>query len=272
MVWQSETTQEKLARLRRELAQAQEDLIDAEAALADQMVDIRAFEAEYEARTGYLVTLLAGLEAEVEDYLDRIRQRRNKALFGSEYRPADEQFRRTWQRPSKPAPEPPPPPPGPAAQAQIKKLYRQLARRYHPDLAVDEADRLVRTEKMTAVNDAYAARSLTELVMLAEEMETAAIRPPSARGQTEIDMIKALQDELARCRRRIQEIDLEMRTLHNRPIVELALEAKLARRQGRNLLAEMAADLKRKIARKTAERDMIKAQFDELDRGGEISF
>jgi hypothetical protein len=39
---------------------------------------------------------------------------------------------------------------------------------------------------------------------------------------------------------------------------------KLARRKGRDLMAEMAENLKKKIARKTAERDMIKTQFDSL--------
>ncbi len=267
MTWQSETIHEKLARLRATLAQAQDDLIDAETDLADRMADIRAFEAEFEARAGFMMTQLANLEAEVNDYLDRIKRRRNKQVFGSDYRSADEQFRRTWQQPVDAAPAPPSPPSA-ATKAQIKKLYRQLARRFHPDLAADEADRAYRTEKMTAINDAYAARSLTELLVFAAEMETSPHRA-APRGQSETEMVEALEKEIRRCRRRVQEIDLEVKNLHNRASVELALEAKLARRQGRDLLAEIAADLERKIARKTAERDMIKSQFDGLNRQSE---
>jgi hypothetical protein len=44
----------------------------------------------------------------------------------------------------------------------------------------------------------------------------------------------------------------------------MSLEVKAAGRQGRDRLAELAAELERKIARKTAERDMLKAQFDQL--------
>jgi hypothetical protein len=44
----------------------------------------------------------------------------------------------------------------------------------------------------------------------------------------------------------------------------LSIEVKLARGQGRDLLAEIATDYEQKIARKTAERDMLKAQFDQL--------
>ena len=269
MVWRSETIHEKLSRLRSELTQAQDALIDAETELADRMIDIRAFEAEFDARTGFLMDQLAALETRIDDYLDRIRRRRNESVFGVDYRSADEQYRRTWQRPSQPAAKPPPPP-GPVTQAQIKKLYRQLARRFHPDLAADENDRRYRTEKMSAINDAYAARSLAELMVFAAEMETAVPPPVAVPGQTEADMVKALQDEIGRVRRRLREIDLEMRNLHNRPSVELALEIKLAQRQGRDLMAEIVADLERKIARKTAERDMIRSQFAGLDENKNI--
>ncbi len=269
MSWQ-ETIHEKLARLRTELTRVQDELIDAETELADQMADIRAFETEFEARVGFLMTQLAALEGEVNDYLDRIQQRRNESVFGSQYRSADEQFRRTWQQSTKPAAAPPPPPPSADEKVQLKKLYRQLARRFHPDLAVSEADRLYRTEKMSGINDAYAARSLTELLVFAAEMETTGAEPVEARpGQTEADMVQALEKEIRRCRRRIREIDLEMQNLHNRASVELALERKMVQRNGRDLLAEIAADLERKIARKTVERDMIKSQFNNLNRGTE---
>lgn len=121
---------------------------------------------------------------------------------------------------------------------------------------------------MSGINDAYAARSLTELLVFAAEMETgtAVSQPVHIPGQTESDMVQALEKEIRRCRRRIQEIGLEMRNLHNRASVELALERKMAQRNGRDLLAEIAADLEKKIARKTVERDMIKSQFDDLNR------
>jgi curved DNA-binding protein CbpA len=140
-----------------------------------------------------------------------------------------------------------------ADEAEIKRLYRQLARRFHPDLAVDEADRTHRTEKMAAVNNAYAARSLTELVALAREAKISSQAP----GQTEAQMIQALQAELERCQHRLRQIP-------HRPSVQLSLEVKMARRQGRDLLGQMAKELEHKIARKTVERDLLKAQFAQL--------
>jgi predicted nucleic acid-binding Zn-ribbon protein len=107
-------------------------------------------------------------------------------------------------------------------------------------------------------------------VALAEEMEHDTAERPMKTGQTDADMISALENEIERCKQRMNQIDLELRNLHNRASVELSLEIKLAYRQGRDLLAEMVVELENKIGRKTAERDMIKAQFDSLDRGQQI--
>jgi chromosome segregation ATPase len=259
-----ETTDEKLARLRAALAQAQHDLIEAEAEFADQTADMRRFEAEYDARVGHLVDRLAALEQELADYLSRIRERRNEKTFGHGYRPVEEQYRRTWRVPPEAAPKPPEPV-SPATEEQIKKLYRQLARRAHPDLATGDADRAYRTDKMQAINDAYAARSMAELLALSAELDRYRPDKTAALGQTDEEMVKVLEAEIGRCRRRIGEIDFELRNLHNSANVQLSLEVKLARRRGRDLLAEMAADLERKIGRKSAELDMIKAQFNSLE-------
>lgn len=261
----AETVDEQLSRLRAELQQAQNDLIEAEAELADRMVEIHAFEFEVEARLGTLVDQLAALEREIKDYVEQIERVRNKRIFGSDYLSADKQYERTWHVPPAGTPRLPPRPPSPATEAEIKKLYRQLARRLHPDLSVDEADRAYRTEKMAAVNNAYAARSLAELMVLAQEADATRIltgRPRS--GQTAAQMVQVLRDELARCRRRQREIEAELSRLHLRPSVQLSLDVKLARRRDRDLLAEMAADLEQRIARKIAERDFLKPQLDRL--------
>jgi chromosome segregation ATPase len=262
--WGSETVSEQLARLRTTLEQAQAELIQAEAQLADQLAEVNAFEFEFEARVGHLWDKLETLEAEIQRYDDRIQAMRNKQVFGYSYLSADRQYRRAWQAPPASAPTPPPQPLSQAGETQIKQLYRQLARRFHPDLALDETDRAYRTEKMAAINAAYAARSQAELEALAQEpdavIQTGRVRP----GQTEAQLVQALQDALARCQRRLREIESQLRSLHLRPSVQLSLEVKLACRQGRDLLEEMATELERKIARKTVERDMLKAQFDQL--------
>ncbi len=270
MTWY-ETIDEKLARLRADVALAQDELIDAEAELADQKADIALFEHEYNARIGNALDQLADLETEVKHYLDRIKEHRNKRIFGTTHVPVEEQYRRIWQQPPPKPPPPPPEPTTPATEAQIKKLYRKLARHFHPDLAQDDAERKHRTDKMAAINDAYAARSVMELMALAREMEGAQAGSLPGTGKTDEEMVRVLEKEIQRCHRRLREIDLEMNQLHTHHLVELMVEVKFAKRQGRDLLAEMAEEVARKIARKEAERDMIRAQFNSLDTGGGIN-
>lgn len=261
-----ETRANKIARLRAAVEEARTDLINAEAALADARADIEAFEFLFAARMGERLAELAAVEAEVADWLDRIQRRRNEQTFGADFRSVDEQYRRTWQKPPKAAPKRPSEPVSQSTEAQIKKLYRQLARRLHPDLTTEAADRAYRTEMMTAVNDAYAARSLAELLAVARQLDGGQPAAPAASAQTENEMMRALEEELSRCQRRLQRIQQERQSLHTGPMVSLSLEVKLAQRQGRDLLGEMVADVERKIARKQVERDMIQAQFQNLQR------
>ncbi len=260
----SSAMSEELTQLRAALAEIHDELVDAEAELADRLAEINAFELEFERKVGHLADNLERLDAEIQGYNDRIQMHRNRKIFGNAHLPVAEQYRRTWQKPSPTAPTPPPEPPSPAGEAEIKRLYRQLARRFHPDLANDEADRVHRTHKMAAINDAYAARSLVELVVLGREVESIIDIGQVSSAQTEAQVVGALKAELGRCRRRLREIERELRHLIHRPSVQLSLEVKTAHRRGRDLLAELAAELAHKITRKTVERDMLKTQFDQL--------
>jgi chromosome segregation ATPase len=263
MTFAVESPYEKLERLRAELKVRQEELIEAEANRADQMADVTAFEAKVEQKIGHLLDKLNALEDELSHYNQRLNRMRNKDTFGVAVDSVEEQFRRTWEKPPPAPPKPPVKTPTPTDERQVKRLYRQLARRFHPDLAADPKERAYRTEKMAAINEAYAARNLAKLAALADEAETTAL-PSVARAQTDAQIIEALEEELRRIDHRLRQIRFEVTNLPNRSSVQLSMEAKLAWRQGRDLLSEMAADLERKVARKTAERDFLKSQFDQL--------
>lgn len=266
MASNSESTAEKVKRLRLELDELRVQLGEAEVELNSQLEDVEAFEFRFEAHVGQLLDQLATLESEVNSYLTRIKLMRHEKSFaeqGTSFDPVEEQFRKTWQHDPETAAAKPRPTPPPATQAQLKKIYRELARQFHPDLASDEADRQYRTNKMTIINDAYKAQSMVELMALAEEMAAhqsrqQAVQPPDQ------EMAQALQEEIERCRRQLRVIENELQNLPNRSMVDLALKVKLAQREGRDLLAEMVNELERKIARKTAERDMLRSQFNNL--------
>jgi hypothetical protein len=255
----------RLKQLRQDAEKARRELIEAEAQLAEQMGEVRRFEARLERRLGELIDGLARVEQELAEYHDVIKRRRNEAVFGGDYRSVDEQYRRTWAKPPEETKETITQPAPSLSEEEMKRLYRQLARRFHPDLAANEGERRERTVRMTAVNDAYAARNEIELLALAEELDDEATG--AFVMQTTAEMMRALTAEIDRCQRRVREIGAEIQNFHHHPIVQLSLETKLARRQGRDLLAEMAQKLQRKLAQKSAERDMIKSQFDNLEYG-----
>ena len=265
-----ETQQEQLTRLRAELEQAQSQLFEAEADLAERMAEVYAFESQVEEKLGPLMDRLNEADKSLEHYKEQMERLRNEKTFGSSLLGVERQYKRMWDVPPPRAPKPPPEPPSPATEAQIKKIYRQLARRFHPDLATDDADRNYRTEIMAAVNVAYAARSLVELLALERQGEALPIRGRNQTSQTDTQLIEVLQAEQARIRRRLQEIEQEKKSIPMRASVRLSLDMKLAQRQGRDMLAEMALDLEKKASRKEVERDFLKSQFDEIGWGGPI--
>lgn len=83
-----ETNHEKLTRLRAAVEQVKTELIEKEAELADRLAEVNAFEFEFEARVGHLYDKLEALEAEIERYMERLHQFRQKQL-GQDYLPVD---------------------------------------------------------------------------------------------------------------------------------------------------------------------------------------
>jgi predicted nucleic acid-binding Zn-ribbon protein len=261
------TIDEQLAHLRQQIEALETELIEREAELVDLRAEIYAFRLEYDTRVGRRVAELEEVETEIKRCQQQISQYREwgpdgppHTLDGTPYISVEEQYRRTWQQPETP---PPPRPAGPvdaATEAQIKTLYRQLCRRFHPDLAQDAAEQAWRTEMMTAVNAAYAARSLVELQALAEKFD----HSPSAEAGTDEQRLTALRDRLQQIQRRLWEVEQEMRELTNSQAIQMSLDVKLARRQGRDLLAEMAADVDKELAQKRVELDLMLAHVKQL--------
>jgi hypothetical protein len=256
----SETNREKLIRLRRQVEDARENLIDAEAELAEQMSDLASFEGIFDRRVGQLGKKLASLEDEIKEYNHKLQLRQNLETFGSNHIPVEEQYKRRWKVSE-----------GANGSSlndkikakddkELKRLFRKLARRFHPDLARDAVERAYRTEKMSALNDAYAARSLVEMSALAS-LPQRKFEPYLQFGHTESQMMAVLQLELDNIQRRMFQIQNEMENHHNHDIVELSLRVKLARRSGRDLLGDMAFNLQHKILKAAEERDKLRSLY-----------
>lgn len=130
-----------------------------------------------------------------------------------------------------------------APSSDLKRLFRQLAQKIHPDRAEDEIDRAWRTELMSEANRAY--RSGDEMVLheilgqwhAGRRLDQA--REAAPRG---------LAKQVARMQRRLSEIEADLNRLIASRLYELFAAANLAHQRGRDLLQEMADQLDAQIA------------------------
>jgi hypothetical protein len=130
----------------------------------------------------------------------------------------------------------------PKLEEEIRRLFRELAKRFHPDLTGDAEEKAWREQIMTRVNQAYTERDLDTLKKLAEQPD----RPVPQKKNRE-EEVKALRKELKRLDGVIADLKATIRVLEESPVMQLKSEARMQRRDGRDLLTEMEASLKEQI-------------------------
>ena len=132
----------------------------------------------------------------------------------------------------------------PRLEEKIRKLFRELAKRFHPDLTSDEKEKEWRAQIMTQVNMAYAKRDLKALQALAEQPD----RPAPSIAQSRQDEVNMLKAELIRLDSVIAELKASVRHLEESPAMKLMMEARVQRRNGKDLLTSMENQLQEQIA------------------------
>ena len=243
----------ELRDLQEELNWRQERVAQLEFELSDTHANLARFNQKLDDRLGALQKRLEELEFDVEQA--RLRAAR-RAQWGERADSPEmhvdvlEQYRRTWTPKDKP---PPPPPEEPEVseqtKAELKSLFRALAKRFHPDLVTDPDEKRWRVKVMAQVNEAYKSMDVAELQRLS-----------ATPGRSEAPTVKTREVQLAELQTEIRRLDNVIRglerTLQDLIIshtVQLMLEVTIAERSGRDLIGEMAADLRRKIADLEAE-------------------
>jgi len=240
------TADAELTTLRIRLNKKREYIAILELELFNTRVTIHDFMVIYNNRVGHL-----------EEYLRNLRRKLYEALESQKAKPgetdddfdasAEEEFtykdkdeNNGWrkigeQKKSKYSPK---------MEEQIKNLFRELARRFHPDLTSDPDEKKWREEVMTRVNQAYANRDLKALRALAEQPD----RPVDSPNQTKEQEIAALKIELKRLDGVIADLKARINHLEESPAWQLKMEARLKRRSGSDLLTELENKFKEQIA------------------------
>ena len=164
-------------------------------------VELNEFELLYNARVGPIEAQLAEVQLHIDEYKLRIElvQWRGKSLSPIQLE-AEVEHRLRDQRERAEAIHAnadiarsfvPPPPIDAAADLDLKQVYRELAKRTHPDLATDADDRAIRSQRMVDINALYAKHDLEGLRKILRQLETAR----SAQDETPEQRLARLKDE-----------------------------------------------------------------------------
>jgi hypothetical protein len=242
----------ELSRKLGELNELEETLAGREVTLATLEAELRVFEIHYLETVGRRYAELDELDAEVAErealqapgnfeLLERAEEARARAQESADALDAgrEETLRRT----------------GPPSES-LRKLFRKVARVIHPDLAEDPETRSMRQMLMAAANRAYVTGDEGQLASILREWEES---PEAVTGRgAAAELLRAVR-RIARVTDRIEGLDREIAALRDSDLHRLRERVEAAEREGRDLLAEMAAALEPRIAELTAKLKALRA-------------
>jgi hypothetical protein len=242
-----EAADPEIRSLRAKISERQDIVAELELELFDIRVSLEEFERRLKVRIRPLERQLSDLQAQLRKSRHEAERR---AQWGKDLDEAPDvvrQFERAWtpssqqtERPRKPSqPE----------QSELKALYRELAKRFHPDLTTDPEEKKWREKMMAAVNDAYQRQDLNALLELRKQPD----RQPERVSQTREEILATLAAEILRLDQLIAKLNRRMDELSNSSLAQLQLEVTMARQIGQDLLSQIARDIEIEIAQAKAE-------------------
>ena len=238
--------EEHLAEQERLLAELTEELAAREAEFATDGVEFARFRLEYLRRFAPLYAEVDRLEAEIarrlaqqEPIVDRMTEADSAEQRAQDseriLHDAREDAGPAWEAEEEPrrAPEP-----------ELRDLFRQAAKKLHPDLAASEEERARRTASMAALNAAY-ERGNAEAIrrILADE----AARPEVVKGDGVAARLVRVLRSIAQVRARLAEMERHSAALAADPMHALFAEVREAWLAGGDPLAEDEAELRARI-------------------------
>ncbi|RKU38413.1 hypothetical protein C6496_06265 [Candidatus Poribacteria bacterium] len=124
----------------------------------------------------------------------------------------------------------------------LQNLYRKLAKRYHPDKAMETEEAERREQLMPLINRAYREQDLQTLERLSLG-ETAL----DVEEKTAIEKRAALQSELRQLNRAASQLRLEINRLKAGRTYQLKQQVEKGKETGSDLLTGLAKDLERRV-------------------------
>jgi hypothetical protein len=204
-------------------ASLRDQLADLEAEHATLRAELAAFESDYLRVVGIAMAELHELDARI---LALVAERTGTADDARAAGAARERARETTTAlRSVPAPR------APLPGDDLKALFREAAKRMHPDLVQDADGRTHAEAFMKRLNDAYQAADAGAIANLVRQWETS----PYAAGAASSESGRLLRAAVAEARRRLE----AARATEMARLMERSLAASI---EGRDLLVELKAE------------------------------
>lgn len=230
----------ELSRKLGELSTLEDALASRELALASLEVELHIFEVHYLATVGKRYAELDALEAEIAEFEAARRPEDAELLERAEEARVRAQESEDALRARSAATEKR----AGAVPESLRKLFRQVARAIHPDLAEGSEAVAKRQELMAAANRAYVTGDEQQLAAILKDWEES---PEAIVGHgAAVDLLRAIR-QIARVEERIAALDLQLAELQGGDLAQLRARVEKAEADGRDLLAEMAAALEPRI-------------------------
>jgi hypothetical protein len=223
---------------RERLAAVRTMLAERESELAQVRAQLKTFEGRYLRQVGVLYAELDDLEARIAETEVALYDSDSARSRAEEARQRAQETHDAAFGEAHEAEEFDPPP-------SLKTLFREVAKRIHPDFARDDEEQRHFTLLMARANQAY-SRGDTEMLqrMLDDHLEINA----SIAGEGAAAELLRITRQIQHAERDIANLDAERNALLSGEIAQLHLDAEAAAREHRDLLTELASSLREQIA------------------------
>jgi len=230
----------ELACKREELAALEGELAERELRSANLRAELKAFERRYLHFVGSCYSELDELKARLaerwaKEQPDNIRAqqaahearaRADESKFAAGKKAAEEP--RTFE-----------------ASSELKQLYREVAKRIHPDLTSDRSDRAKRQRLMAEANEAYARGDEEKLAKILARYDCS---PEAVTGDGPGPELVRVIRRLSQARGRLSEIEAETQEILRSDLYQLKSRVDEARERGHDVLKEMVTKVSEQIA------------------------
>jgi hypothetical protein len=246
----------ELLRKREELASVRSDLAERELELADLRAQLKSFEGRYLRQIGVLYAELDEWEAKIAETEASLKPSATTSQRAQETRKrADETREATHGEASKARDFQP--------SADLKGLFREAAKRLHPDFAKDEADRQLRTRLMAQLNEAYGQGDAEAIQRILDEFGNS---PESVEGEgVGAELVRIIR-QIHQARKNIEAIEKELSGLRDSEIAQLRQDAESAQQQGRDLFDELEAEVRERITSVKKKHETLLAEAEKRGR------